>query len=85
MRTVSWSTFHGDQMRECAMDIAEDVAEDCQSRGTWWRKNKKTGEIVRTSGGTPPYPCCVHPVVHGPYIVDESDIAKHNGLKITTQ
>ena len=27
MRTVSWSTFHGDQMRECAMDIAEDVAE----------------------------------------------------------
>lgn len=27
MRTVSWSTFHGDQMRESAMDIADDVAE----------------------------------------------------------
>lgn len=26
MRTVSWSTFHNDQMREYAMDIAEDVA-----------------------------------------------------------
>jgi len=25
MRTVSWSTFHKEQMRECAMDIAEDV------------------------------------------------------------
>jgi xanthine phosphoribosyltransferase len=27
MRTVSWSTFHSDQMRECAMDIAEDISE----------------------------------------------------------
>lgn len=25
MRTVSWSTFHGDQMRESALDIAEDI------------------------------------------------------------
>lgn len=25
MRTVSWSTFHSDQMRESAMDIAEDI------------------------------------------------------------
>lgn len=27
MRTVSWSTFHSDQMRESALDIAEDIAE----------------------------------------------------------
>ena len=27
MRTVSWSTFHGDQMRESALDIAEDIAD----------------------------------------------------------
>lgn len=27
MRTVSWSTFHKDQMRECAMDIADDIAD----------------------------------------------------------
>lgn len=59
-----------------------DVAEDCMGRGTWWRKNKNTGEIVRTSGGTPPYPCCVHPVVHGPYVVDESDIDKHGGKRL---
>ena len=26
MRTVSWSTFHNDQMREYALDIAEDIA-----------------------------------------------------------
>jgi uncharacterized protein len=25
LRTVSWSTFHGDQMRESAWDIAEDI------------------------------------------------------------
>ena len=27
MRTVSWSTFHGDQMRESALDIADDIAD----------------------------------------------------------
>ena len=27
MRTVSWSTFHGDQMRESAMDIADDICD----------------------------------------------------------
>lgn len=27
MRTVSWSTFHGDQMRECALDIADDIGD----------------------------------------------------------
>lgn len=27
MRTVSWSTFHNDQMRESAMDIADDIAD----------------------------------------------------------
>jgi uncharacterized protein len=27
MRTVSWSTFHKDQMREHAYDIAEDISE----------------------------------------------------------
>ena len=27
MRTVSWSTFHGDQVRETALDIAEDIAD----------------------------------------------------------
>ena len=27
MRTVSWSTFHGDQMRESALDVAEDIAD----------------------------------------------------------
>jgi len=27
MRTVSWSTFHGDQMRESAMDIADDISD----------------------------------------------------------
>ena len=27
MRSVSWSTFHKDQMREHAYDIAEDIAE----------------------------------------------------------
>lgn len=25
MRTVSWSTFHSDQMRESALDIADDI------------------------------------------------------------
>lgn len=25
MRTVSWSTFHSDQMRECAIDISDDI------------------------------------------------------------
>lgn len=58
----------------------KDVAEDCMGRGTWWRRNKKTGEIVRTSMSTPPYPCCVHPVVHGPYKVDDSDIDLHGGI-----
>lgn len=27
MRTVSWSTFHKEQMRESAMDIADDIAD----------------------------------------------------------
>lgn len=27
MKCVSWSTFHGDQMRESAWDIAEDIIE----------------------------------------------------------
>ena len=27
MKTVSWSTFHGDQMKESAWDIAEDIAD----------------------------------------------------------
>lgn len=27
MRCVSWSTFHGDQMKESAWDIAEDISE----------------------------------------------------------
>lgn len=27
MKCVSWSTFHGDQMKESAWDIAEDIAE----------------------------------------------------------
>lgn len=27
MRNVSWSTFHPEQMKECALDIAEDVHE----------------------------------------------------------
>jgi hypoxanthine phosphoribosyltransferase len=27
MRSVSWSTFHGDQMRESAMDIADDISD----------------------------------------------------------
>jgi hypothetical protein len=62
--------------------MGPDVDDDCMDRGTWWRRNKKTGEIVRTSGQTPPYPCCVHPVVHGPYTVDESDIEKNNGVRI---
>lgn len=60
-----------------------DVAEDCMGRGTVWRKNKETKKLVRTSMGTPPYPCCVHPVIHGPYEVDDSDIDLHKGKRLT--
>lgn len=58
-----------------------DVAEDCMGRGTIWRKHKESGEIIRTSNGTPPYPCCVHPVIHGPFVVDDSDITEHGGTR----
>lgn len=57
-----------------------DIGNDCHGRGVVWRKHKETGQLVRVSAGTPPYPCCVHPVVHGPFPVDESDIELHNGI-----
>lgn len=53
---------------------AVDGHPDCQGRGMVWRKNYKTGEIVRVSAGNPPYPCCCFPTIYGPYPVAEEDL-----------
>lgn len=47
-----------------------------------WKKNTKTNEIVRVSAGTPPFPCCVYPQIHGPYsVVDlEKDLSEYDGF-----
>lgn len=59
-----------------------DVAEDCHGTGTKWVKHKKTGQIYRMGGGLVPFPCCAFPTVHGPWLVDESDIDLHGGIRI---
>ena len=55
--------------------------DNCHGFGLLWRKNRQTGEIVRVGGGQPPVPCCVYPLIHGPWTVDESDIDLHNGIR----
>lgn len=60
----------------------DDAAPECQGRGTIWRKNYKTGKIVRTSSGTPPFPCCCFPVIYGPWELEtdlQTDLDKYNG------
>lgn len=54
--------------------------DNCHGFGLEWRRNIETGEIVRVGGGAPPVPCCVYPVTHGPWPVDESDIDLHEGV-----
>ena len=59
----------------------EDVDENCWGRGTVWRRNKETGKIVRVGNTQPQIACCVFPMMHGPFEVDESDIEEHGGIK----
>jgi hypothetical protein len=53
--------------------------EACHGIGMRWMRNKETGEIVRVGNEQPQVPCCVFPTMHGPYKVDSSDIALHDG------
>jgi hypothetical protein len=55
--------------------------DNCHGFGLVWRKNKQTNEIVRVGGGQPQVPCCVYPVIHGPWTVDDSDIELHEGVR----
>lgn len=57
----------------------KNIDEACHGQGVRWMRNKETGKIVRVGDGQPQVPCCVYPVMHGPYEVDASDIALHNG------
>lgn len=46
-----------------------------------WKRNWKTGAVVRVSEGNPPYPCCCYPTIYGPYPVADldADMLEHNG------
>jgi hypothetical protein len=48
-----------------------------------WKKNRTTGEVVRVGDGQPPVPCCVFPLIHGPWPVEESDIEANGGTRIS--
>lgn len=60
----------------------ENIAEDCNGLGIQWIKHKVTGQIYRMGRGQVLYPCCVYPVIHGPWPVEESDIDLHNGIRL---
>lgn len=49
-------------------------------RDTIWYQHIETKQIVRTSNNNGPYPDYIHPLIHGPYIVDEDDIKQHGGV-----
>ena len=51
--------------------------------GIHWLKNQITGKIIRTGSQHPQVPCCMFPMVHGPFEVDESDISLHDGVPPT--
>jgi len=48
-----------------------------------WKKNRTTGEVVRVGDGQSPVPCCVFPLIHGPWPVEESDIEANGGTRIS--
>ena len=54
--------------------------DDCHGLGMCWMRNIETGKIVRIGVMQPQVPCCVFPSIHGPYEVDVSDIALHDGV-----
>jgi hypothetical protein len=58
------------------------ASEDSYDEGVLWRKNRITGQIVRVGSGQPPMPCCVFPLIHGPWPVDESDIETNGGTRL---
>jgi len=59
------------------------ISEDSYGRGILWRKNRTTGEIVRVGNGQSPMPCCVYPLIYGPWPVEESDIEANGGTRIS--
>lgn len=67
---------------DCIAYTDESPYEDCLGTGLKWMKHKETGTILRLGGKQVPFPCCVFPIVHGPYEVDESDIEAHNGIRL---
>jgi len=50
------------------------------NRDTIWYKHVIDGHIMRTSSNNGPYPDFMHPIIHGPYMVDESDIEEQGGV-----
>jgi hypothetical protein len=63
---------------------SKQIDEHCPN-GVVWRRHKDTGKIIRTSSGASPHPCDVFPLIHGPFEVDESDIALHDGMWLTDE
>lgn len=59
--------------------LGPNISEDTCFRGIIWKRNKLTGEIVRTSRSNGPMPNLKYPIIHGPYSVDITDIDKNNG------
>lgn len=51
-----------------------------KQRGIVWYKHKTNGTILRTSNGNGPHPDHIFPLIHGPFIVDISDIKNNRGV-----
>ena len=58
----------------------KNIDETCHELGVRWMRNIESGKIVRVGHGQPQIPCCVFPTMHGPFEVDISDIALHDGI-----
>jgi hypothetical protein len=61
-----------------ATNVNKQLDENCHL-GIEWKRNLKTGEIVRIGHSQPQVPCCVFPQTHGPYPVTADDVLDHDG------